>query len=92
MGSIFTRIASNRYLLVQRHLTNTVDGVVGVINFLRHAVWGALHHHAAAEDTAEIGTLDGVHDTSGIDRNHAILLPIGRIRLTIGQFVCSCKQ
>ena len=53
-------------LLVQRYLTYTVDGVVGVIHYLRHTVLSTLHHHTAAEDTTEVGTLDGVHRATGI--------------------------
>ena len=81
-------------LLVQRHLAHTVDGVVGIVELFRHAVGCPLHHHAATEDTAEVGTLDGVHDTSGIDRYHTVLLPNRFHGLAGGvDDICSsCKQ
>ena len=75
---ISSRIALVEELLVQRHLTHTVDGVVGIVCNLRHTVLGALHHHTATEHTAEVSTLDGVHRTAGIDWQHTILLPICR--------------
>ena len=64
---------------VKRHLTHAVDGVVGVVGLLRHTVLCALHHHTAAEDAAEVGTLDAVHQTTGIDGQHAALFPIACI-------------
>ena len=73
------RIASGRIHLVQRYLTDTVDGVVGVVYYLRHTVLSTLHHHTAAKDTAEVSTLDGIHDTSGIDGYDTIFLPNGRV-------------
>ena len=45
---------------------------------------GALHHHTATEDTAEVGTLDGVHRATGIARKHTVLFPVGAIRRSIG--------
>ena len=62
--------------LVQRHLTDTVDGIVGIVCNLRHTVLGALHHHTTTKHTAEVSTLDGVHRTAGIDWQHTILFPI----------------
>ena len=62
---------------VQGHLAHTVDGVVGVVGFLGHAVAGTLEHHTAAPDTHEVGTLHGVQQTSGIERAEAGFLPIG---------------
>ena len=67
----------DRPLLVERHLAHTVDGVVGVVHLLGHTVLGTLHHHAAAEHATEVGTLDGVHQTTGIDGQHTALLPVG---------------
>ena len=64
-----------RRLLVQRDLTNTVDGVFGVIDDLGDTVAGTLHHHAAAEDAAEVGALDGVQDAARIHGDHTALLP-----------------
>ena len=66
-------------MLVERHLTHTVDGVVGVVGLLRHTVLCTLHHHAAAEHAAEVGTLDAVHQTAGIDGQHTALFPIGGV-------------
>ena len=63
-------------LLVQRHLAHTVDGIVSIIHMLGHAVLGTLHHHAGAEHATEVSTLDAVHQTTGIDGQHTILLPI----------------
>ena len=59
-------ITGRGVLFVQRHLTHTVDGIVGVVHNLRHTVLSTLHHHTTTENTAEVSTLDGVHDTSGI--------------------------
>ena len=75
---ISTRNGFIEELLVQRHLTHTVDGVVGIVCNLRHTVLGALHHHTATEHTAEVSTLDGVHRTAGIDRQHTVFFPICR--------------
>ena len=72
-----------RDLLIQRHLTHTVDGVVGVVNGLRHTVLSTLHHHAAAEDAAEVSALHGVHRTAGIARADTVLYPIFRIGFAI---------
>ena len=63
-------------LLIQRHLTHTVDGIVGEIDDLRHTVLGTLQHHTTAEHTAEVGTLDAVHQTTGIHGQHTALLPV----------------
>ena len=63
-------------LLVERYFADTVDGVVSMIDNLRHTVLGALHHHATAKDATEVGTLDGVHQTTGIDGADAVLCPI----------------
>ena len=73
---IVTRIASYTCFLVQRNLAHTVDGVVGIVHHFRHTVPGTLHHHTATKDTTEVSTLDGVHDTTSIDRYHTILLPV----------------
>ena len=72
--------SDDRKLLVQRHLTYTVNGVFGVIHHLWHTVLSTLHHHAATEHTAEVGTLDGVQDTTGIDGADTVLKPICWIR------------
>ena len=63
---ICLRSAIGGDLFVERHLTDTVDGVVVVVDSLRHAVLSTLHHHAAAPDAAEVCTLDGVHRAAGI--------------------------
>ena len=70
------RIASYRQLLVQRHLTNTVDGVLRLVVRINHTVLGTLEHHARTIDTAEVGTLDSVQQTTGIDRAETKFLPI----------------
>ena len=63
------QVARNlRIHLVQRHLTYTVDGIVGVVCFLRHTVLSTLHHHSTTENTAQVSTLDTIHQTTGIDR------------------------
>ena len=94
MHGIFTGVSANvRFLLVERHLAYTVDGVVGVVNLLRHTILGTLHHHATTPHTAEVGTLDGVHQAAGIDGEHTALLPIGvsiigiRYPLTPGRII-----
>ena len=58
-----------------------------MVHNLRHTVLCALHHHTATEDAAEVSTLDGVHQSAGIDRDNTILLPIGRIRI----FLTCCR-
>ena len=65
---------SDRSLLVERQLTDTVDGIVDVFAHLSHTILGALQHHARAEHATEVGTLDGVQQTSGIDRTEAVRL------------------
>ena len=57
-----------------------------MIDNLRHTVLCPLHHHTATEDTAEVSTLDGIHQTTGIDGDNTILLPINRI----GVFLARC--
>ena len=52
--------------LVERQLLYTVNGVIGVVNDIRHTVTGSAQNHSASEYAAEIGTLYGVHHTSGI--------------------------
>ena len=55
---------------VQRNLTHTVDGIELAVFLVRHTVTRALHHHTTTEDTTEVGTLDGIHDTACIGGNH----------------------
>ena len=74
-------------LLVERYLTHTVDGVVGVIDNLRHTVLRPLHHHTATEHAAEVSTLDGIHQTTGIDRQHTVLLPVTSFRVCVNRAV-----
>ena len=73
---ISSRIILIEGLLIQRHLTDTVDSIVSVVCYFRHTVLSTLHHHTTAEHTAEVGTLDGIHRTTGIDWQHTIFLPI----------------
>ena len=70
--------------LVERHLAHTVDGVVGVVHGGGHTVLCALHHHAAAPYAAEVGTLYGVHDATGIARANAVLHPVGGTVVGVG--------
>ena len=70
---ISSRIILIEGLLIQRHLTDTVDSIVSVVYNLRNTVLCTLHHHTTAEHTAEVGTLDGIHRTTGIDWQHTIL-------------------
>ena len=74
-------------LLIERYLTHTIDGVVGVINNLWHTVLSTLHHHAATEHTAEVSTLDGIHQTTCIDRQDTILFPITGFRIGVNRTV-----
>ena len=67
---------NDRALLIERHLTHTIKGIVCVIDNLRHTVLSSLHHHTATKHTTEIGALYGVHDTSSIDGTYTILFPI----------------
>ena len=84
MGGILTVVAGDgRPFQVERHFAHTVDGIVGLVLKIDHTVTGALHHHSAAKDAAEIGTLDGVHDAAGIARHHTVLNPILRLGLEI---------
>ena len=56
---------------VERQLIHTVNRVVGIVYCRGHAVLSTAQHDAATEDTTEVGTLDGVHDTPGIERTEA---------------------
>ena len=76
-GTLYTTYCI--FLLVERNLTHTVDGVSLIVNDFRHTVLGTLHHHATAEHTTEISTLDGVHRTTGIYGTYTVLLPINWI-------------
>ena len=67
-------------LLVQRNLTDTVDGIVVIIDHLGHTVLCTLQYHTATEDTREVGTLQRVQETSGIDGTYTILFPVKWIR------------
>ena len=79
--------SDNTVHLIQRHLTHTVHGVVGLIGHARHTVLSTLHHQSATEDTAEVSTLNGIHQTTCIDRAEAPQLPIGTILILIVQGV-----
>ena len=61
---------------VQRNLTHTVDGVVGIVCHFRHTVLSTSHDHTATKDTAEVGTLDCVQNTTCITGNDTVLCPI----------------
>ena len=61
---------------VERHLAHAVDGVVVVVDDLGHAVARSLHHHARAEHACQVGTLDAVEQTTGIDGAETGLLPV----------------
>ena len=63
------RICRIRHL-VQRDLTHTVDGVIGIVSHRRHTVLCSLQHEAAAEHTHHVGTLDGVDQAAFIDVLH----------------------
>ena len=67
-------------LLVQRYFANTVDGIVDAVRFVEHTVIRSLHYHAAAKNSAEVGTLDGVQNAAGIQADGSLLLPTSRIR------------
>ena len=67
---------------VKRNLAHTVDGVVGVVGLLGHTVAGTLKHHTAAPNAHEVGTLEGVQQTTGIDGAEAGFYPIGCIVIT----------
>ena len=66
-AEVVTMVCAALRLLVQRNLAYTVDGIVGIVSLFGHAVLGTLHYHTAAEDTAEVGTLDTVHQTTSIN-------------------------
>ena len=78
---------NNRVLLVERHLTDTVNGIVGMIHDFWYTVLSTLHHHTRTKHTAEVSTLDGVHRTTGIDGTYTVLLPILRIRNSLTIFI-----
>ena len=86
-------ILDDRFFFVERNLSHTVDGVVGVVYNLRHAVLCSLHHHSATKHSTEVGTLYGVHDASCIARAYTVFHPVGRVGLAIGtQYVCAFKS
>ena len=62
-------------LLVQRQFTDTVDGIFRSISHICHTVLGTLQHQATAEHTAEVGSLNGVQQSAGINRTESILFP-----------------
>ena len=72
-------LTSRRVDLHQCELTHTVDGVAVVVQYRGYAVAGTLQHHTTAEDTHEVGTLNGVQQTAGIDRTETILIPVGTV-------------
>ncbi len=78
--------------MVERHLTYTVDGVVGVIDNLWHTVLCSLHHHSATEYAAEVSTLEGVHQTTSIDRAYTILFPVSWVRIFLTRCCISKKE
>ena len=52
-----------------------------------YTVLSTLHHHTRTKHTAEVGTLDGVHRTSGIDGTYTVLLPIIWVRYSLTIFI-----
>ena len=83
---------NNRVLLVERHLTDTVNGIVGMIHDFWYTVLSTLHHHTRTKHTAEVSTLDGVHRTTGIDGTNTVLLPIIMIRYSITITIKLCHR
>ena len=57
-----------------------------MVHYLWYTVLSTLHHHTAAEDTAEIGALDGVHQSACVDRAYTVLLPVSGIRIILSRF------
>ncbi|OPZ48263.1 MAG: hypothetical protein BWY95_00940 [Bacteroidetes bacterium ADurb.BinA104] len=51
---------------VKRDLIDTVDGIVSVIHDRCYAVFCSAHNDTAAEHSAEVGALYGVHHTAQI--------------------------
>ena len=89
MLGIVARVSgSDGVLLVERQLAHAVDGVVDVLAHVGHTVLGALQHHAAAINAAEVGTLDGVQQSAGVDRAETIRCEsiAGRIAILLKQF------
>ena len=76
MDSIVAGIASILGVApVERQLVDTVNRIAIVV-FRLHTVLSALEHQSAAEDSAHIGTLDGVHRASGIAAAHTAEFPV----------------
>ena len=61
--------------LVERHLTHTVDGIVGIVHLIGHTVLGTMQYDTATKHTAEVGTLHGIHHTSRRDGTHTLDSP-----------------
>ena len=70
-------------LLVQRQLTHTVDGIFRGISDISHTVLSTLKHQTTTKHTTEVGTLDGVQQTTGIDGAESILFPFCPFCLTL---------
>ena len=76
MFSTHAGIAGLRDTSVERQLADAVDGIVGVIDYFGHAVLSTLHDHTAAEDAHEVGTLQRVQQTAGIDGTETTQFPV----------------
>ena len=72
-------LTGRRVDLHQRELTYAVDGVAVVVEYRSHTVASALQHHTTSEHAHEVGALDSVQQTSGIDRTETVLIPVGTV-------------
>ena len=63
-------------MFVQRYLTHTVDSIYGLIAHIGHTVDGSLQHQTATKHTTEVGTLNGIQQTSRIDGTETETFPI----------------
>ncbi len=90
--AVDTEVVAVVSFLVQRYLTNTVDGIFDAVRFGKHTVVCSLHYHTAAPYTAEVGTLKGVQHTSGVCGSFAKFFPIGGTRLTVRDVVRAGKS
>ena len=70
---------NRRLLLVKRQFSHTVDGIACVVGLLRHTVAGTLEHDTTTPDGCHVATLDGVQQTTGVDRAEAELIKVSHV-------------
>ena len=70
-------LTGGRVDLHKRELADAVDGVAGVVDDVGHTVAGPLQHQSAAVDASQVGALQRVEQSAGVDGAHTVELPVG---------------